>query len=97
MVEISANREIFPQNFVYLYGLMFTFYLALFYIPIFFRLKFKGRSMMNKIILNEDDDKKYKYLSKIFLMEETALDNLKATLSILAPVLSSLLPNILKL
>ena len=95
--EISVNRVIYPQNFVALYGLLFTFYLALIYIPIFFRLKNKGQSMMGQVILTDEGDEKTKYLSKIFLTQETPLDNLKTALSILAPVLSGLLPNLLKL
>jgi len=88
------GRSIFPQQFVYLYGLMFTFYLALLYLPIYYRLKYKGETMAKGL---KADAPGAAILNESFLIQESALDSLKVALSILAPVVSSLLPGLLNL
>lgn len=94
--EITFSIEIFPANFVYLYGLLFTFFLGLLYMPIYYRLRYKGATMLHNIPQAELDGDK-KSLSAIFLIQETPMQSLQVSLAILAPVLTSLAPNILKI
>jgi hypothetical protein len=93
--EISANIDLFPQNYVYLYGAMFTFYLAIIYIPVYYRLKNRGELLLKALPKEKpgDDDS----IVSIFDLKESPMDNLKVALSILAPLLSSLVPGLLKL
>ena len=100
MAELTINQfnvkghDIFPQEFVYLYGLLFTIYLALLYLPIYYRLKYKGETMTLGL---QNDELAAGTPGNSFLITESALDSLKVTLSILAPVVSSLLPNLLNI
>lgn len=95
IAELTVKgHDIFPQEFVYLYGLLFTIYLALLYLPIYYRLKYKGETMTEGLPSEELVAGKP---GNSFLISESALDSLKVTLSILAPVVSSLLPNLLNI
>jgi hypothetical protein len=89
----SAKHVLFPQEFVYLYGLVFTLYLAILYIPVYYRLKYKGETMVES--LNPDNADQVK-LAANFIIQESALDSFKVALSILAPIVSSLLPGLIK-
>lgn len=95
IAELTVKGHyIFPQEFVYLYGLLFTIYLALLYLPIYYRLKYKGETMTHGL---QHDELAAGTPGESFLITESALDSLKVTLSILAPVVSSLLPNLLNI
>ncbi|HVW97313.1 MAG TPA: hypothetical protein VHA56_15175 [Mucilaginibacter sp.] len=96
LTEITFNIDIFPSNFVYLYGLLFTFFLGLLYLPVYYRLRYKGTTMLFDVPQKEiDGDKKATF--NAFLIQETPVQSLQVALAILAPVLTSLAPNILKL
>ncbi|MDV6215638.1 hypothetical protein R1T15_14080 [Mucilaginibacter sp. L3T2-6] len=96
LTEVTFSIDIFPDNFVYLYGLLFTFFLGLLYMPIYYRLRYKGATMLHDIPQAELDGDK-KTLSAIFLIQETPMQSLQVSLAILAPVLTSLAPNVLKI
>jgi len=92
-ISVGHGRDLFPKEFVYLYGLLFTFYLAIFYMPVYYRLKAKGQAMFSEFpSVTEPDNKEF---AAIFLMQESPLDSFKVAFSILAPVISSLLPGLL--
>ena len=83
-----------PLEFVYLYGLQFTIVLAIFYLPIYYQLRskslvfikiYKGRSDLN--------DKSIKGIEDF--MQESVMATLKIGLSILAPLLGGVLPDII--
>ncbi len=91
--EIKTNIDIVPHSFVYVYGLVFTFFLAVLYLPIYYRLRQKGVAML-EIAEGEEEEKEKQPVFKTFIIKETPLDSLKITLSILAPILTSLIPNV---
>lgn len=93
ILNVPAH-ELFPQEFVYLYGVVFTLYLALLYLPVYYRLKYKGESMVQSLNTASEPDAK---LAESFLIRESPLESFKVALSILAPVVSSLLPELIKI
>jgi hypothetical protein len=96
VAEVSVSMDILPKNYVYLYGVLFTFFLAIIYMPIYYRLKLKGELMLKeipKVELEAD----CKDLAAILNIEQTPIESLKVVLSILAPVLTSLVPGMLNI
>jgi len=94
--EVSINMDIVPRDYVYLYGVLFTFLLAIVYMPIYARLKNKGELMLKEIpqnLLNADGHK----IASVLNIKETPIESLKVVLSILAPVLTSLVPGLLNI
>jgi len=91
LAEIQANVDILPQNLIYLYGLMFTFYLAIIYIPIYSRLKTKGEQMLDDVS-QVDQEGNLKSITAILRIQQTPVESLQVVISILAPVLTSLVP-----
>jgi len=91
--EIKADIDIVPISFVYVYGMIFTFFLAVLYLPLYHRLKQKGVAMLN---LNEDEaiEKEKDPVLKRFIIKETPVESFKVTFSILAPIITTLIPNI---
>lgn len=94
--EIQVNMDIIPQNFVYLFGLMFTFYLAIVYLPVYSRLKARGEQMLDEIPL-VDQEGNQKEITSILRIQQTPVESIQVVLSILAPVLTSLVPGLLKI
>jgi hypothetical protein len=94
-VQVTGTNKggIFPQEFAYMYGMVFTLYLALLYLPIYYRLRSKGTSMVR----NAPDTDEGKKLSAKFQIAESPVESFKVALSILAPVVSALLPGIIKI
>lgn len=77
--EVLANIELFPSNFVYIYGLIFTFFLAVLYLPIYFRLRSKGESVAEMIDTrlkseNKPKEERENYLTT-FQIKETPLQS----------------------
>ncbi len=91
--EIKTDIDIVPVSFVYVYGMIFTFFLAVLYLPLYHRLKQKGVAMLN---LNDDEalDKENDFVLKRFIIKESPIESFKITFSILAPILTTLIPNI---
>jgi len=96
LAEIQVNVEILPKNLVYLNGLMFTFYLAVIYIPIYSRLKDKGEQMLNDVS-EANQEGNLKSITAILRIQQTPIESLQVVISILAPVLTSLVPGLLKI
>jgi hypothetical protein len=95
-VDIQVNLEIFPKNYVYLYGLMFTFYLAIIYIPVYNRLKLKGIELLTNISISEQENE-LKDVASILKIQQTPFESIQVGLSILAPIITSLVPGIFKI
>jgi hypothetical protein len=96
LAEIQANVEILPQTLVYLNGLLFTFYLAVIYIPIYSRLKAKGEQMLDDVP-QTDQEGDLKPVTAILRIQQTPIESFQVVISILAPVLTSLAPGLLKI
>lgn len=93
VVVTGTNKDgIFPKEFTYMYGMVYTLYLALFYLPIYYRLRSKGAYMMRAVIEND----KTKKFGTYFLINESPLESFQVALSILAPIVTSLLPGLIK-
>jgi hypothetical protein len=90
--EIKTNIEIFPSEFVYIYGLVFTFYLAIFYLPVFYHLRKKGELLAADVAQTEKEN-----ADSAFFIKETPLQNFITVFSILSPIITSLAPDLLKL
>ena len=88
-------EKILPIEFVYLYGLAFTLFLAIIYIPIHFQLKragdliIKNDAFLNQEPTSEKDTFKKSELLKIFSMESSWIDNMKVSFAILGPLLTT--------
>ncbi len=94
MTVIGTNKlNILPKEFTYLYGINFTLFLALLYMPVYYRLRNKGVEMVRNLAHDVDGEK----MRAQFLINETPLESFKVALSILAPVVSALLPGIIKI
>jgi hypothetical protein len=94
MIEIDSF-EIFPKEISYSYGMYFSLFLCIIYIPVYYYIK------QNYLILKEiaaDLEEKeivkgtYNALFGVTKFESSPLDNLKLAFTILAPLLSSFLP-----
>ena len=96
ITEVSVNMDLVPQNYVYLYGVLFTFFLAIIYMPIYYRLKCKGEMMLKEISQDELEGDCQK-IATVLKIEQTPIESLKVVLSILAPVLTSLVPGLLNI
>ncbi len=104
----GIGELIAPQEFVFLYSMGFTLFLALIYLPVYFQLKQKGRKILgdikakNPLGTASDHDKKKDILTKddltqisdILLLKHSTATNLKISLSILGPILSSVVSSL---
>ncbi|MES2113312.1 MAG: hypothetical protein V4577_31460 [Bacteroidota bacterium] len=94
--EVSVNMDIVPRNYGYIYGLLFTFLLAVIYMPIYYRLKRKGEMMLKEIPRGELDGGGQD-IAAVLNIKQTPIESFKVALSILAPVLTSLVPGLLNI
>jgi len=91
ILEIKGY-DIFPTEVSYVYGIFFSLFLCVIYFPIYFYLKQKYVHL--KAIaagMVELGDKKEKVLEAVDF-KTSAFDNLKMALTVLAPLISSFLP-----
>lgn len=94
--------ELYPKQTSYVYGLYFTLFLCIIYIPVYFFIKQKYNKIKDTAytLSTDDDDKHSKWYDKHFgttKFEGTAIDNLKLALTVLSPLLSAFLPGTLGL
>jgi len=94
-----TGLDIMPKEFVYAYGLFFTVLLAIIYIPVQHYIKFKGCEILESLNeLNEENIKNKRALESAkekFDLKTTPAGTLSASLTVLAPFISSLLPGYL--
>lgn len=84
--------DIFPTEISYAYGIFFSLFLCVIYIPISFYLKQQVDYFSNIV---SDMDEPVEYKEKILAgiaIKNSPLDNLKTALTVLAPLITSLLP-----
>jgi hypothetical protein len=94
--------DLFPKEASLVYGLYFSLFLCIIYIPVYYYIKLNYNRLKEKANeLNPSDDIKekpwYKDLFSDTRFEGTALDNLKLAFTLLAPLLTSFLPESLHL
>lgn len=93
--------DIFPREASYVYGMFFSLFLGIVYMPTFLFLKNRYgqfRQNLEKETDSLDEEKKewYKNISGSLNFGGSALDNLKLALTVLAPLLTSFLPEQLR-
>jgi hypothetical protein len=86
---------IFPSEFIYAYGLIFTIFLSIVYIPVYQNLRIKGQLLAEKSAPAEGTNV-LKDKLKQFDLAESPLKNLQVILSILAPILGSVFLDFIK-
>lgn len=94
--------DIFPRQESYVYGIYFSSFLAIIYVPV--QLLLKQRSHTLKADLDTyakktpvPDDKWLKEMDGIISNKNSALDNMKLTFTVLSPLITSFLPELMKL
>jgi hypothetical protein len=85
----------FPHEFIFAYGLVFSIFLAAVYIPVYHNLKVNGEKIVS--YLNESNEIYNISDNEINQLElnENPLQNIKVSLTILAPLLTGVLSEIL--
>ena len=101
VIEIPGF-DIFPEEIGYIYGLIFTFFLAMVYIPTHYYLRFKGRTFVENLKTgsNKEDKEEQSWLKEVkesILIKKTAIESLKIALTVTAPLITSLIPEGLNL
>ena len=88
--------DLFPNQVSYVYGMYFTLFLCIVYIPVYAYLK-NNYSTLNDMALKEPDAPTATWYTNLFgqnRFEGTALSNLKLALTVIAPLLTSFLPDL---
>lgn len=86
---VAVGIDMIPIEFVYLYGLQFSIVLAIFYLPIYYQLRNRAQHYLNTV----EDKEAHPSISAF--MNESISDSLKIALSILAPLISGFLPDMI--
>lgn len=89
--------DLFPREISYSYGLFFSIFLGLIYFPAHIYLKHRGTRLsagLNDYNHNGDKDKMtwLQSTSEKLQLKHTAMDNLKIALTVVAPFITSFLP-----
>jgi len=90
-----------PVEFVYLYGITFTLFLAIVYAPIYAMLRFKGSAIVDQVQLPESEERTGNAIKPhisdsqrdVFLLKSTSIDTARVILSLLGPALAGYLTN----
>lgn len=106
----AFNRQeiLFPIEFVYLYGMVFTLFLGMAYVPIYIQLKRKGEWIVDhyeqrlekSLHVAEEEPatlalEPLAEMENLFLLKGSTLDSAKVILSILAPLLTGVLSKLI--
>ena len=94
--------DIFPKELSYAYGLFYALFLAIFYLPVYFSLKEKGKLLQQALVVagpgqDEKEAEKNKQLGEKLELKSSALDSFKLALTILSPLIASFIPEHLQL
>ena len=93
-------KDIFPSEFVILFGLYWTFFLALGYVPVYAKLLEVGGKIRDELAPMPNDHEgtgipdwqtKKNSVNQLLGIEAGSLENLKTALSTLAPLIGSIL------
>lgn len=91
-IEISGF-EIFPQEISFAYGLLFSFFLAMIYLPVHAYIRFKSRTFIDD--LSDSNQDTLDHLDKVkdlILVKQGALQSFKVAFTVIAPLVTSFLP-----
>lgn len=86
-------QMLFPESMLILYGGVFTFFIVIFYIPVYFKVKHWNQAALEFATKNDMDIDTVKQGSDSLLK----LSNPKLLITIASPVISSLFPSLLEL
>jgi len=101
-VLILKEFEVFPKEISYVYGMFFSLFLGIIYIPTYLYLK-NRYSQLNKALefgMESADEKTQELYEKLLKSDNfggSAIDNLKLAFTVLAPLISGFLPEQLNL
>jgi hypothetical protein len=98
----TAGFDLFPKEIVYVYGLYFSLFLALIYLPAAVYLRYKTTGFKTALLsdkkLNTETNKDWMLAVTMNLgLDKSAIDNLKVVLTVLSPLITSFLPEQLHL
>lgn len=88
--------DLFPNQVSYVYGMYFTLFLCIVYIPVFAYLK-NNYNTLNDLAVKEAGGATSNWYTNLFgqdKFEGTALGNIKLSLTVIAPLLTSFLPDL---
>ncbi|MEM9023172.1 MAG: hypothetical protein AAGB22_05500 [Bacteroidota bacterium] len=105
----TGNQFLLPSEFVYLYGAIFTLFLAIIYLPVYYQLKRKGELLWSA--LSEAEARNTAASSPeqppspapepeweaVFNMQHSKFDTFKVIISILGPALTGILSKLVEL
>ncbi|MCR9171318.1 MAG: hypothetical protein NXI10_02420 [bacterium] len=91
--------EIYPDEVSYAYGLLFSFLLAMIYIPVHLYIRAKSRELLDQVYegAKKDASLDLKEAKTELVMTQSALQNLKVAFAVAAPIVSSFLPSFISL
>lgn len=92
VVEIKYY-DIFPIEASYVYGMYFSLFLCIMYIPSYIYLKNRYAQFKEYLDIQQFEEQWSQSVLGIVKFEGTALDNFKLAFTILAPLISSFLPD----
>ncbi len=90
-IEIGGYN-IFPTEVSFVYGMYFSLFLCITYIPVHYYLSQQYNYLKSLSFDSEDLDKEKEAVLSLYNLKSSALDNIKMALTVLAPLLSSFLP-----
>jgi preprotein translocase subunit SecG len=87
--HIDSNYlDVFPKEFSYIYGLLFSLFLAIVFIPVYIQSQQKAMFLMEKY----EKDASTKDLVDKLKKDSSIVDNIKLILTVISPLITSLLP-----
>lgn len=96
-ISLGDGLQIFPKEASYMYGLAFSCFLALIYVPAYFYLDYKEQLLLAHIqtqpfVENEDAKTWMESLQSKLLSKHSPMETVKLVLTLMAPLISSFLP-----
>jgi len=95
---IRIENVEFPREVSYIYGLYFSLFLAIVYIPSYYYLRMRSSSLRQSLDAylsdqpSKEDSRWPEKMATAFTIKTTPVESLKLALTVLAPLISSLLP-----
>ncbi len=94
--------DVFPKQESYVYGIYFSSFLAIIYVPVYMLLKQLANGLRDDLArlvkgAPATDDKWVKEIDGVINDKNSAFDTLKLTFTVLSPLITSFLPELLKL
>ena len=88
--------NIFPKEISYVYGTYFSLFLCIIYVPVYYYIKLNYEELKDQASTIEETAAEKGTYDKIFgevRFKNTPLENVKLALTVLSPLLTSLLPS----